>query len=91
MNVCKDLILKNIDGSNAVDVFNLGNLFNLSDMKALAFSEINRMHPELKFTKEIIKKPRELMALLGFKEYKDETDDWRKGKSIVKMTEMKLK
>jgi hypothetical protein len=37
-------------------------------MKALALIEIKRMHPELKLTNEVLKKPRMLLEMLKFVE-----------------------
>lgn len=75
MSVCEELILENIDELNAIDVLNLGNLFNSSDMKALAYNEIQRIRPGLKLTNEFMNKPEELMDLLGFKNCAIETEE----------------
>jgi BTB/POZ domain len=68
MKFCEELIMENIDDSNAIEVFNVGHLFDSSDMKALALNEIKRMHPELTLTNEVLKNPRKMLKILGLVE-----------------------
>jgi BTB/POZ domain len=68
VEVSEELITENIDDSNAIEVFNVGHLFDSNDMKALALNEIKRMHPELTLTNELLKNPRKLLEKLGLVE-----------------------
>ena len=62
--VSEELILDNIDESNAIEVFCLGYLFESDDMKFLALLELKKIHPELICREKMVNNPTELFELL---------------------------
>jgi hypothetical protein len=72
-------------------VFNVGHLFDSSDMKALALNEINRMHPELTLTNEVLENPRKLLEILGLVEVEKVTKEAEKIEEQRKQKLSKLK
>ena len=40
LSICKEIMLNDLDGSNALEIFNLGFLYSCDDLKRAAFEEI---------------------------------------------------
>lgn len=66
--ICEDIILENVDQSNAFEVLTLGNLYSSDDMKNLAFAKIKKIVPAVALTFELKSKPQLLKELLKAEE-----------------------
>lgn len=62
--ICEEIIVENIDESNAIEILVLGNLYNSEDMKWLAFQEIRGIFVEKNISKNFMHKPEFLMKLV---------------------------
>lgn len=62
--ICKNIILKKIDGSNAIEILNLAHLYGSDDLEKSAFVKIQKTFPEIKFPSNLINKPEALKSLI---------------------------
>lgn len=62
--ICEELMIFNINHSNAYEVFSLGQLYNSEDIKASAFTEIKLMYPHKTLPIDLMEKPSHLKQLV---------------------------
>jgi BTB/POZ domain len=80
-SITETIVWRNIDNKNAVEVLNLGNLYESEKLKIKAFQEVQKMFPEVKLTSELKDKPEVVMELLEEKRtYKEKTEKVEQGK-----------
>lgn len=65
--VCSEIILRNLDTTNAFEIYGLGHLHNENDMKMMALSEIKSMFPDIELDDELINQPKNLKELIEIK------------------------
>jgi Leucine-rich repeat (LRR) protein len=78
------IILHNINESNALEIFGLGYQHNSKEIKREAFNKIKKMFPEIKFSDELMEKPKDLKEIieihLNFKRKIEEAEEERRVK-----------
>lgn len=66
-SITKQIVLKNLNESNALDIFVLGYLYSTDDMKALALLEIRKAFPISEFAQSFADNPEKLKKLIEAK------------------------
>lgn len=64
-SICEEMIMENLDASNAIETFDLANLYNATAMKQAAFDEIKNMMPGVTLSDTLLNNPRKLQKLLA--------------------------
>lgn len=70
--VCEEMVLQNINKSNAFEVFALGHLHSSDNLKLLSFAEIKRMFPDTDLDNKLIDNPEGLHELMESKREYDQ-------------------
>lgn len=70
-SICEEIILDNLDESNAYQVFTLGRLYKSTEMKQKAFDEMNGMFPGSLLDSDLINNPDRLKELIDAKRHCD--------------------
>lgn len=64
----EEIIVNDLDNTNAFKVFTLGHRYSSETFKLAAFEEIRKMFPERKLADNLIERPDEVKELIEFKE-----------------------
>ena len=62
--ITEDMVLYNIDHSNAYEVFSLGHLYSSEEMKILAFKEVKKMYPFREIPLKLMELPEQFKKLV---------------------------
>jgi BTB/POZ domain len=69
--ICEMAVLRNINDSNAIEVFVLGHSFSSEELKKASFEAIKKMFPELKLQDSLMDTPEKLNALYEARRIRD--------------------
>lgn len=70
-SICEEIVMENLDESNAFEIFGLGHLYCSHDMKLTAFNEIKSIFPKANLIYDKIKKPEDIKELVDAKRHYD--------------------
>jgi hypothetical protein len=70
--IAEEKILRNIEPTNALEVFNLAHLYDSQTLKNEVFNEIKEMFPEVPLNKSLMEQPESLKKLIELKRSMEE-------------------